>query len=194
MTELSKKLYTYKDLEAFPEDMRVELEDGSLVVQPSPISDHSSSQGKIRRFIGGPFDDDDGYDGPGGWWILADIDVEFDNFNTKRPDLAGWRRDRLPDPHKLCPITIVPDWICEILSPSNASYDRKSKANLYAAHGVKHYWILDPEVCLLEIYELQAGKWMQLGVYDRADKQVRLVPFDAIVVNVDRFFLPSRRI
>ncbi len=112
---------TYDDLRAVPEGVRAEIIDGRIVKAEAPLPMHSKAQGALRRFVGGPFDDDDGFGGPGGWWIFVEVDVALGK-HVVRPDLAGWRRDRLVSPN-VRPIEVTPDWICEIVSPSNEAHD-----------------------------------------------------------------------
>lgn len=188
MTAAARSLATYRDLLALPEDQRAEVLAGALELLPAPRPAHSKTQGALRRFVGGPFDDDDGFGGPGGWWIFVEVDVELTPHDVVRPDLSGWRRPRLPSPdHR--PIAVVPDWTCEILSPSSASRDRVQKRRLYAEHGVHHYWLLDPETRTLEALELRDGRWSEVGVYDET-ATVRVAPFEAIELAVGRLFLP----
>ena len=111
------KLATYADLLAMPEDVRAEVFAGEIVTTPASLPRHSKVQRALSRFVGGPFDDDDGRGGPGGWWIFVEVDVELGPHDVVRPDLAGWRRERLPNPGKARPITVAPDWVCEVLSP-----------------------------------------------------------------------------
>ena len=103
-------LATYDELLALPDGERGEIVRGSLVLAPAPLPRHSKVQGALRRFIGGAFDDDDGRGGPGGWWVLLEVDVRLGRHDIVRPDLAGWRRERLLDPWDLRPIDVVPDW------------------------------------------------------------------------------------
>ena len=139
----ARKAATYEDLVALPEGERAEILGGVVVNPPAPLPRHALAQRTTARFIGGPFDDDDGRGGPGGWWILLEVDVRLGPSDIVRPDLAGWRRDRLPVPWDMRPIDVTPDWICEIISPSNASNDRVKKRRLYATHAVPFYWIVD---------------------------------------------------
>ncbi len=181
---------TYADLLALPEDVRAEILDGEVVVAPSPLPRHSRAQGALRSFVGGPFDDDDGHGGPGGWWILLEVDIQLEPQQVVRPDLSGWRRERLVDPWDTRPLRVVPDWICEVSSPSNARTDRVTKRALYARHGVAHYWLVDPDARILEALELQGGRWVEVGTYD--DTAVaRIAPFDAIELEVGRLFPPE---
>ena len=181
---------TYSDLLALDDDVRAEILGGEIVVAPSPLPRHSRAQGALRRFIGGAFDDDHGHGGPGGWWILLEVDVELSAHDVVRPDLCGWRRERLPEPWDARPIQVVPDWICEVTSPSNAYVDRVRKRELYARSGVPDYWILDPEERVLEALRLRDGIWIGVGSYD--DQSVaRIPPFEAFELEVGRLFTPK---
>jgi len=184
------RLATYDDLLALPEDERVEVVAGQLRTAPSPLPKHSRVAGAITRFVGGPFDHDGAAGGPGGWWILAEVDVRLAPHDIVCPDLAGWRRERLPEPWDVRPIDVVPDWICEITSPSNVAYDRVTKAKLYAQHGVAHFWLIDPAERILESFELARGVWMQIGTYDDTAK-ARIRPFEQIELDVSALFPPK---
>jgi Uma2 family endonuclease len=186
----ARKLATYEDLLALPEDVRAQVIDGEVVTQPAPLPRHARVQRALGRFVGGPFDDDDGFGGPGGWWILLEVDVRLATHQVVRPDLAGWRRDRLPEPWDIRPIDVVPDWICEILSPSNAAMDRVRKGRLYAEHGVAFYWIVDPAEGTLEALRLEGGTWVDAGRFDRSSV-ARVAPFEAIELDVGRLFPPA---
>lgn len=183
---------TYEDLLALPEGKRAEILGGVIVAPPAPLPRHALAQRTTARFIGGPFDDDDGRGGPGGWWILLEVDVRLGPNDVVRPDLAGWRRERLPVPWDMRPIDVTPDWICEIISPSNASNDRVKKRRLYAVHGVPFYWIVDPEERTLEALRFDAASkvWIETGSYD--DTSIaRIAPFEAIELEVGRLFPPK---
>jgi Uma2 family endonuclease len=190
----ARKLAGWDDLLALPEDVRAEVIDGQLVSPPAPLPRHSRAQRALGRFLGGPFDDDDGRGGPGGWWILQEVDVQLGAHDIVRPDLAGWRRERLPDPWDARPILVVPDWICEVLSASNAANDRVRKRALYARSGVPYYWLVDPDARTLEAMRLDAESraWIEVGAYD--DTAIaRIAPFEPIDLEVGRLFPPDGR-
>ena len=107
-----------------------------------------------------------------------------------RPDLSGWRRERLPQPGRVRPIEVVPDWVCEVLSPSTAARDRITKRRLYAQAGVPYYWLIDPELRALEALALRDGVWVEVGVYEETTT-ARIAPFDAIELEIGRLFLPK---
>ena len=95
------------------------------------------------------------------------------------PDLAGWRRERMPEMPDVPFFELAPDWICEVLSPSTAAFDRAEKMPIYAAHGVRHAWLIDPELQTLEVFALEGRRWLMLAVF-RSDEVARIPPFDAI--------------
>jgi len=186
------KLATYEDLLALADGQRAEVIGGIMVFPPSPLPRHGRAQRVVGHVIGGAFDDDDGRGGPGGWWILPEVDVQLGPHDIVKPDVAGWRRERLPDPWDVRPIGVVPDWICEVLSPSNVADDRVRKRQLYARFGVAFYWLLDPLARTLEALRLDAasGVWIEIGSYDDASV-ARVNPFEAIELEVGRFFPPA---
>ncbi len=186
----ARKLATYADLCALPEQTRAEIHAGELVVHPAPLPEHGLAQRTIGRFIGGPFHDDDGRGGPGGWWILIEVDVRFGAHEILRPDIAGWRRARLPSPWGQRPIEVAPDWVCEVLSPATQRHDRVHKAAVYAAAGVGHYWLLDPAERLLEALALDAGRWVRLGAWDDT-AAVAIPPFEQVELALARLLPPA---
>lgn len=188
MVDALPRLARYADLLALSEDVRAEILGGSIVVSPSPRPRHSKPQRALGRFVGGPFDDDDGFGGPGGWWIFVEVDVELGPHDVVRPDLSGWHRVRLPEPDQR-PIPVVPNWVCEVISPSTGARDRVTKRQLYARYGIEHYWLVDPVARTLEALELRGGAWTDAGTFDET-AIARIAPFQAIELPVGRLFLP----
>ena len=190
MSAGATRLATYQDLLDLPEDTHAEVLSGTIVTTPSPLPKHAKVQGALRSFIGKPYDDDDGFGGPGGWWIFPEVDVQLGPHDVVRPDLAGWRRKRLADPAETRPILIPPDWVCEVLSPSTATRDRVDKSQLYAAHGVAFYWLVDPDSRTLETFRLSDGHWTLSGTFH--DGHVaRIPPFEEVELHIGRLFLPK---
>lgn len=189
MADAAARLATYADLLDLPNDVRAEILAGRIVTLPAPWPRHSKAQGALRRFIGGPFDDDHGHGGPGGWGIFVEVDVQLGPHDVVRPDLSGWRRERLPDPGDERPILVAPDWVCEVLSPGTETRDRTTKRDLYAEHAVPYYWLLDPGARTLEAFELVGARWVLLGAYDE-NAVVRVPPFVEVELPVGRLFLP----
>ncbi len=189
MSSAAKRVAGWEDLLAMLEGERGEVVDGVLVVPPRPENEHQHVQGALTQLVGGPFQLEHGRGGPGGWWILAEVNVRLSSSRIVHPDLAGWRRERFPNPRGVRPIDVVPDWCCEIVSPHNASHDRVTKRRLYAEHGVPYYWLVDPEERTLEALVLDDGRWRELGAWTDGDC-VPIAPFEAVTLDVGRLFFP----
>jgi Uma2 family endonuclease len=130
--------------------------------------------------IGGPFDLGEG--GPGGWLFLDEPEVHLLG-HIVVPDLAGWRRDRMPEMPSAPFIELAPDWLCEVLSPSTEAEDRADKMPLYGQAGVHDPWFVDPLTRTLEAFTLEAGAWRVLGTW-RGEARVRIQPFDAMELDL----------
>jgi hypothetical protein len=121
MAEVARRIPTTADLDALGEDVKAEILNGELVIQEGMTRPgHGFAQVRLSCDLGGPFDaDGQGPAGPGGWWLLADVLGHLSPGNEVRPDLAGWLRARVPELPDDHPILARPDWVCEVLSPSN---------------------------------------------------------------------------
>lgn len=178
---------TRADLETLPEHIKGEIIDGVLYTQPRPRPRHALVEGAIAADLENPFRR--GRGGPGGWWILPEPGIELPGSPEFSPDVAGWRLDRLPAlPDG--PITVVPDWVCEILSPTNRGYDHRIKRPFYARIGVPHLWFVDVDARTLTVSQLVGGRWSELGVYGEDDR-VRAQPFDAVELSLGEWWPPS---
>jgi Uma2 family endonuclease len=182
MFEPAKRNATYQDVLDAPEHLVAELIDGDLFLSPRPGGPHTGVASALGHLLGPPFQF--GAGGPGGWIILDEPELHFlEKQRVVAPDMAGWRRERMPEVTATAYFTIVPDWICEVLSPSNAMHDRSKKLPLYAANGVNHFWLVDPLQRSVEIMRLQGGKYVVLDVH-QGDGRVRVEPFDAIELDL----------
>lgn len=161
---------------SLPEHQVGEIIAGELHVQPRPAPRHARAGSSLGYSVGGPFDG--GINGPGGWVILDEPELHIDG-DIVVPDLAGWRRERMPSLPETAWFELVPDWVCEILSPSTARKDRVIKLPMYARWGVKHVWLVDPDVRVLEAYALTDSGWLLLGSLQE-DDEVKMPPFDAV--------------
>jgi Putative restriction endonuclease len=171
-----KRRATYDDLLAVPEHRVAEIVAGDLHVSPRPASRHALASSRLGSGLGPPFDRGDG--GPGGWWILDEPELHLDE-DVLVPDLAGWRRERMPDFPDAPAFTVVPDWVCEVASPSTERLDRAKKMPAYARVGVANVWIINPDARTLEVYRLVDGRWLLLATYE-GESAVRAEPFDAV--------------
>ncbi len=167
---------TYDDLVALPDIQVAEIVDGELHATPRPALRHARAGSLLGARLVPPFDD--GRGGPGGWWILDEPEVHFGQ-DILVPDLAGWRRTRLPAIPDAPFLTLAPDWVCEILSPSTAQLDRARKLAIYAREQVAHAWLVDPLARTLEVLRLEHGRWTILATHVN-DEVVRAEPFTEI--------------
>jgi Uma2 family endonuclease len=166
---------TLEDLEALPPGVKGEVIDGVLYAQPRPRARHAAVEMGMGHDLYGAFHR--GRGGPGGWWILQEPGIQVPRAAEFSPDLAGWRRTTLPAlPPDTDPIRVVPDWVCEVLSPSTRSYDNVVKRRFYAEIGVGHLWYVDPGDRTLAVSRQQEGLWVEVGVWGR-DARVRAEPF-----------------
>jgi Uma2 family endonuclease len=180
MTFPARREASYEDLLDLPENQVGEIIGGRLHAQPRPTPRHARVASGLGADLGTPFDR--GRGGPGGWWILDEPELHL-GADVLVPDLAGWRRERLPRLPDTAWIELPPDWVAEVLSPSTAGKDRVLKMPLYAAAGVSHCWILDPDVRTLEAYANQAGRWLLLGTWN-GDDRAAIPPFDAVILEL----------
>ncbi len=178
---------TYEDLCKLPDNVVGELIEGVLYVSQRPASRHAVASSILGgRLIPSFFD---GTGGPGGWIILFEPELWFDSA-TLVPDLAGWRRERMPEVPDVVGFELAPDWICEVLSPSTERLDRLRKMSIYGREGVRHAWLLDPIARTLEIYGL-VGSDLRLEVTHHENDVVRAEPFEAIELDVRTIWNPS---
>ena len=125
----------------------------------------------------------------GGWWIAIEPGVRLSSHGIVGPDLAGWRKDRLAERPDDWPLDLRPDWVCEVLSPSNAWYDRGPKAQAYAEAGIPGYWLVDPQQRTVEVMELRDGRWSLLGCHTDGAHEA-LPPFGDLELAVGELFAP----
>ena len=166
-----KKNAKYDDLYSIPDGWVGEIIDGDLYAFPRPRVIHSLAIGRLHGQLF-RYDDDDS---PDGWVLLIEPEVRFGK-NILVPDLAGWRRTRMPEIPDVVTLKLAPDWVCEGLSPSTAWLDRGRKREIYAKHGVGHLWFADPNLKELEIFVLD-GKSYRLVKTASNSARVALVPF-----------------
>lgn len=172
----SRRPATYDDLLSVPDHLVAEIVGGVVYASPRPAPRHADASSGLGGALRGPFDR--GRGGPGGWRILDEPELHL-GADVIVPDLAGWRRDRLPTLPDEAFFSIAPDWICEVVSPSTASLDRVKKMRVYARERVAHAWLVDPIGQTLEVMRLDNDRWTILSSWAKADV-VRAEPFDAL--------------
>jgi len=177
----AKRPATYEDLLQVPEHLVAEIIDGELITSPRPAARHTVAASELGIDIGGSFGRKN-RGGPGGWVILDEPELHVVG-QIMVPDLAGWRRERMPEVPDVPFFELAPDWVCEVLSPSTAALDRTRKWHHYARAGVSHLWFVDPAPRTLEVYRLDGDGW-RLVSSDAGDVKVRSTPFDAIELDL----------
>lgn len=181
MAQRAAERATYADLEALPTHVTGEILFGALYTHPRPAPKHAQAASTLGEELGPPFKR--GRGGPGGWMILDEPELHLGP-HVVVPDLAGWRRERMPElPVDRAWIELAPDWVCEVLSPPTAAVDRGDKLLVYAEYEIAHVWLVDPEACTLEILERDPRGYRIVTVFSGAGP-VRGVPFDAIELDL----------
>ena len=186
----TKRRATYEDVLAAPEHLVAEIVDGELVLSPRPAARHSVVASALGGELIPPFGR--GRGGPGGWIILLEPELHLDD-DLVVPDLAGWRRERMPAVPDEAYFTLAPDWICEVLSRSTEQLDRTRKLGIYARAGVRHVWLVNPAWRTVEVMRLHEGHWLAIATYS-TDERARVEPFEAIELALGALWadLPGR--
>ena len=172
---------TYQDVLDAPPHMVAEVIAGTLHTHPRPAARHAWASSRLGGRLDGSFNP--GAGGPGGWWIVFEPELHLGE-DIVVPDLAGWRRETMPEYPDAAYFMIAPDWVCEVLSPSTRRLDLNEKRDLYAREGVSHLWLVDPDARTLETFELRERHWLLLATLVD-DAPVSLPPFDAITFPLD---------
>ena len=181
-THLDRRQALYDAYCAVPEHQRAEIIDGTLYVLPRPAPRHANATSVLGGKLNGAFQLGDG--GPGGWWILDEPELQLVPLEPMAPDLAGWRVEHMPALPETAYFALTPDWICEVLSKSTEATDRNKKLPIYAAHGVRHVWLIDPIAKTLEVHSLDDDhRWRDVRVYE-GDARVRAEPFAVIELDL----------
>ena len=164
-----------------------EVVGGELVEKTAPTGEHGTAQYGLGGLLFGFHGPGGGSGPPGGWWFGTEIEVEIEAHEVYLPDIAGWRIERMPEPPRGRPVRVVPDWVCEVLSPSTAARDLGWKLQAYHRARVAHYWVVDPANQVLTVYRGQDAGYVPV-LAAGADDVVRAEPFDAIDFDVGRIF------
>ncbi|MBZ4422211.1 Uma2 family endonuclease [Myxococcus sp. RHSTA-1-4] len=183
----TKRPATYEDLLALPENMVGQIIDGELIAMPRPASPHAVAHSVLGGLLLTTFQV--GQRSPGGWWIVDEPELHFGQ-DVLVPDIAGWRRERMPQMRRVPFFTLAPDWVCEVLSPSTASLDRKRKREIYAREGVEYVWLVDPASRTLEVFWWDGGQWVQRGTYS-GEARIRAEPFEALELDLGALWPPE---
>lgn len=181
---LATRRATCQDVLDAPAHQIAEIVDGTLHTHPRPAMPHALASSRLGGELTAPFDR--GRGGPGGWWIVFEPELHLGE-DVIVPDLAGWRRERMPDYPETAYVTLAPDWVCEVLSASTRRLDLQEKRPIYAREGVAHLWFVDPMDRTLEAFELRDGDWAFIA-RARDDEPVSIPPFDATTFGLDELW------
>ena len=171
---------SYEDILSLPENVVGEIIDGELIVSPRPAPRHALASSFLGIGIGGPFGH--GRGGPGGWIILDEPELHL-AAQILVPDLAGWRRERMPALPDTAWFALAPDWACEVLSPATAIVDRTRKQDIYREHGVPWLWFVDPTARTIEVLSRAEHGWMVAGTFGGTG-EARIPSFDAVAIDI----------
>ena len=171
---------TYQDVLDAPEHRVAEIVDGTLYTHPRPAMPHALASSYLGDELVSPFGK--GRGGPGGWWIIDEPELHLGE-DILVPDLAGWRRERMPEYPETAYVTLAPDWVCEVLSASTRRLDLHGKRPVYAREGVPYLWLVDPADRTLEAFELHDGQWLLIASA-KDDEPISIRPFDAITFSL----------
>lgn len=176
MASVAHRVATYQDVLSAPEHLVAEIVNGERVLSPRPGMAHAAASSALGEELGPPFKR--GRGGPGGWLILDEPELHLSK-HVLVPDLAGWRRERLPTLVTDAPyMALSPDWVCEVLSPSTARLDRVQKRRIYGQESVRHLWFVAPLERTLEVFRNHDQEWRLVESYEDAER-VRAEPFEA---------------
>jgi hypothetical protein len=178
---------TYEDLLRVPDTKVAEIVDGELVVSPRPALPDAAAARAMAKDLLPAFDGTDVT--PGGWWILFEPELHFGD-DVLVPDLAGWRCERLPKIPNAAALSLPPDWLCEVISPSSVRHDRIAKMRAYARNGVAAVWLVDPIARTVENHRLDGGRWLVVSTH-AGDETARIEPFDAIELRLARWWIDA---
>jgi len=184
----ARRIATYEDLFDLPDNVIGEILDGEVCMSPRPRPRHAQVASQLGAHITVTFSrEPDNTDGTGGWWILDEPELHLED-QVLVPDIAGWRRERLPQIPDVVGIELAPDWVCEVISPSTARIDRLIKKRIYAEQGVEFVWLVDPMTKTLEVLQRQpSGLYQEVEVY-AGDVKARVVPFEALELDLRRWW------
>ncbi len=167
MVDQTKIYMTAAEYFDLPETNRFEeLLDGELIVSPPPIPKHQDIVGNIFFLLRQQV--------PDGKVFIAPIALYLDERNIPEPDVvwvSASSRCQIAEKRLEGP----PELIVEVLSPSTARRDRGDKFDLYEKHGIREYWLVDPEADYLEVYVLKENTFERQGLYGPEDSFESLV-------------------
>jgi len=183
-----QKLATYQDIIDLPAHVVGEIVNGELVVSPRPAPAHAGASSVAGMDVGNAYHRKPGDPaGPGGWWIYDEPELHLGR-HVLVPDLAGWRRERMPTRPTTAWFELAPDWVCEVVSPKSAGHDRIAKARIYLQEGIEWFWLVDPTNQYVEVLHNAGEHWIVRGTWSGDDAAAHIPPFDAVPIDLARWW------
>ena len=183
---------TLEDFLAIPAHQRFhEIIDGELVQKALPSARHGSSQSRLSTLLGAAYDDSLGGK-PGGWVLMTEVEVLLPGRQPVRPDLAGWRVERMPALPDEFPVKLRPDWVCEVVSPSDPARDTVIKYRDYARAGIPHYWLVDPNAHTVTSLLLQ-NEHYAIQAEAKSGEVFVAQPFELVAISLEMLFRSQSR-
>lgn len=180
VSESNRKRATYEDVVAAPCDKVAELIEGDLYLSPRPSPRHANAASALAADLHDAFQR--GRSGPGGWWILFEPEVHLKD-DVLVPDIAGWRREGLPELPEIPWFELVPDWLCEVISPSTTRIDRDKKLPIYSLAGVEYVWVVDPSLKTLEVLHRRDNRFDLVSAHF-GDTSISAPPFEEVTIEL----------
>ncbi len=186
----ARKRATAEDVRNAPEGMTAELVDGELFMAPRPAVAHAKAatglSSQLFMLLDRPAEGSDHAGPPEAWHILSEPEIHVGG-DIFVPDIAGWRRTRVPALPASPFISITPDWVCEVFSPSSYIRDRLVKASAYQRHGVPWIWYVDPSTRFVEVWH-NTGKTWELVTQGAGTDLFDAPPFEGATVDLRRLW------
>ena len=187
MVSNSGKATAAELLATYGEDSRVEIIHGEMIEKAMGRPDHARQQFAVSSTIGRRFHRKPGGKWPGGWWLGAELHVQYEPHELFCHDLCGYKRDLHPEIPNTWPSAIRPDWVCELLSPGHEKRDLHDKWQVLQRAGVPHYWIVHPEEKVLHVYRLENDRYSCVLTATKGEL-IRAEPFDAVELRAGVLF------
>jgi Uma2 family endonuclease len=172
---------TELDLRAVPDDRVAHLVDGQIYSHARPRIAHSATTGGIYHQLSISYNDTR-RGGPGGWLFLFEPELRLGK-DVVVPDIAGWRRERMPRAPDVAQISLAPDWICEVLAKGTEAFDRGPKLRCYVRAGVPHLWYVQPAAKFIEVLRTQ-GDFYATVATEVFTESISLEPFTAVPIDL----------
>lgn len=175
----------WAEREALPPHFMGEIMGGELYAQARPATRHARCAGRLGGDLESAFDR--GRGGPGGWIVLPEPELHWGE-DVLVPDLAGWRKTRMPELLDVPFVELAPNWVCEVLSPSTQARDRRLKLPIYQRESIEHVWLVDPQTKVLEVFRLDGPSYRLVAVHE-GDEHIQAEPFEAVRLELGMLWL-----